>query len=114
MQGWGIAGSRSRRNHNPGNLHSGRFTALHGQVTVDEYGFAIFASDADGFEAFSLVLESQVANLALRQAIYKVAPPSDSNDYEQCVTWVSTLTGIQPYEPLTAKMFDPPRETSPA
>jgi hypothetical protein len=105
QEGWEIPSSRCRRNHNPGNIRSSRFATNHGQIGIDDEGFAVFASDAHGFIALSLLLEVSYVELTLRKALYKYAPPSDHNDTEAYIRSVSEMTGIDADEKLTPTMF---------
>jgi hypothetical protein len=90
-------GSRSYRNHNPGNLRRSPFAV----GIVDN--FAVFRTDFDGFAALmwdirqkargntqtSLTGESTIEDL-----VQVWAPTSDGNDPEAYITQLSTKTGI--------------------
>lgn len=93
-EGW-FQGSRSQRNHNPGNLKFARQAKTIGQ---DGAGFAIFANDQDGWTALIRQIEiaisgqSRIYNpeMTILQFFEKYAPSSDNNNpkkYAEDVAW---------------------------
>lgn len=90
-------GSRSYRNHNPGNLRSSPFQSS----SYDN--FAVFSSDFVGMFALywdifqksrgqtSTGLNGQST---LKDLIYVWAPPSDNNDTEAYIRRVEQLSGL--------------------
>lgn len=90
-------GSRSYRNHNPGNLRSSPFEA--GQLD----GFAYFKSDEIGRLAFRYDLIQKAkgnsssgltGTSTVRDLIFTWAPPTDSNDSEAYLQSIVTLSGL--------------------
>lgn len=57
MEGW-RPGSRSWRNHNPGNLKLGDYTRNFKYISVDAQNFLQFATDADGMSALCQFLQN--------------------------------------------------------
>ena len=105
MEGFFTPGTLAARNHNPGNLRSGV-----GQVGSSG-GFAVFASDADGWAA----LDHQISlhtDLTLEQffggggGYPGYAPSVDSNDPTQYAQNASQLTGIPLGVPISTVMGD--------
>jgi hypothetical protein len=101
-------GSRSYRNHNPGNLRTSPFS----YATVD--GFAAFRSDFVGFMALHWDLMQKArgntvtglnGQSTVRDLIYTWAPPSDNNDTESYLHAVIKKTGFQEITTLT-EIFD--------
>lgn len=93
----GFKGSRSYRNHNPGNLRSSPF------AHSTDGGYAVFANDFVGFNALQWdLLQKSRGNTVtglngkstLRELIYVWAPPSDSNDTEAYIRSVVRATGL--------------------
>jgi len=91
-------GSRSYRNHNPGNLRSSPFAV----ATVG--GFAVFRTDQVGLMALHWdLLQKAKGNTVtglsgkstIRELISKYAPPSDNNNTEAYIKEVCVLTGFQ-------------------
>ena len=91
-------GSRSYRNHNPGNLRHSPF-----QIGVIE-GYAIFKSDMDGFAALIWDLrQKSIGNTStgltpdatLRDLIEVWAPYTDLNDTDKYIADVVQMTGFK-------------------
>jgi len=119
QEGFDVAGSRSRRNSNPGDIDWGPFAQHHGATGLETipHGynetprFAVFPTPAAGFAAMKALLQipgvfgqlpgqprrllSGYAGATVREALYRWAPPSDGNDasaYEGDVcAWVHCL-----------------------
>jgi hypothetical protein len=92
-------GSRSFRNHNPGNLRSSPF-----QVGNDG-GFAVFRTDLEGWQAMIWDLQNKAlgktitglnGNSTLKDLIWKWAPPSDNNNSQAYLNAVCRMTGFLP------------------
>lgn len=90
-------GSRSYRNHNPGNLRASPFA----DKIVD--GFAVFRNDFVGFMALHWDLMQKArgqtvtgldGKSTLRQLIYVWAPPSDNNNTEAYLKNIVQKTGF--------------------
>ena len=72
-------GDRNWRNNNPGNIESGPFAQKMGAVGSDGR-FAIFPNEDMGRKAADALLKGQgYANLNIKDAINKWAPPSENN-----------------------------------
>lgn len=91
-------GSRSYRNHNPGNLRKSPFEI----GNVDN--FSIFKSDFVGFMALEWdIMQKALGNTvtdlgphsSLRDLIFVYAPPSDDNDSEAYLQTVANKTGLK-------------------
>lgn len=100
-------GSRSYRNHNPGNLRSSPF-----QAGTDD-NFAFFENDNIGWFAFfwDLFQKSRGntktglnGKSTLKQLIYVWAPPSDNNNTENYLAFVVKKSGLAP-ETTLAEIF---------
>lgn len=100
--GGGGSGTRGLRNHNPGNvkaLGGGRTWA--GQVGVDDQGFAVFGSRADGIAAARTNLKSYAARGidSVGEIINRWAPPGE-NDTGAYIAAVSRRLGVAPDQKL--------------
>lgn len=91
-------GSRSYRNHNPGNLRASPF------AHSIEDGFAVFRNDFVGFMAFHWDLMQKAhgntvtglnSKSTLRELIYTWAPPSDSNNSKAYLENVVKKSGLR-------------------
>lgn len=91
-------GSRSYRNHNPGNLRKSPF------ASGEQEGFAYFRNDFVGFMAFHWdLLQKAHGNTStglgpdstLRDLIFTWAPPTDGNDSEAYLKKVCARTGLE-------------------
>lgn len=100
-------GSRSWRNHNPGNLRASPFAA----ASTDN--FAVFRDDFTGYMAFHWdLIQKARGNTStglgptstLRALIFTWAPPSDNNNSEAYLQAVVARTGIKETETL-AEIF---------
>lgn len=98
----GIVGSRSYRNHNPGNLRSSPF-----QTCVDD-NFAVFHSDFVGFFALEYDLWMKASGKSstgltpestLTEFIGVYAPPSE-NDSNAYLDFILLKTGFNAFMPL--------------
>lgn len=103
-EGWNVpaintpqSGSRSYRNHNPGNLRKSPFAATY----VDN--FAVFANDFIGYMALHWDLMQKAhgntvtgltAQSTIRELIFVYAPPDDDNDSEAYLQAVLKETGF--------------------
>lgn len=92
-------GSRSYRNHNPGNLRGSPFAV----GSID--GYAIFKTDYDGFEALKWDIRqkargntstSLTGKSTLSDFVRVWAPSSDGNAPESYLKTLCTLTGFTP------------------
>lgn len=104
FEGWeppseknGFKGSRSYRNHNPGNLRASPFAFS----VVDN--FAVFKNDFVGYMAlhWDLMQKSKGntvtglnAQSSLRDLFFVYAPPSDNNHTEEYVAYVAKSMGV--------------------
>ena len=107
QEGWLVATSRARRNHNPGNIRAGYFANNHGAFGSDG-AFAIFRTDQDGFNAMSELLEGWYHGDTVQQALTRYAPPSENNT-PRYVADVCEWTGLTPTSLLTAYILAPPK-----
>lgn len=96
-------GSRSFRNHNPGNLRSSPFMARTGG------GFAYFNNETIGWIALAYDITQKAkgntvtklnGRSTLRQLIYAWAPPADNNDTEAYLHDICEWTGFKENETL--------------
>lgn len=101
-------GSRSYRNHNPGNLRASPF------ASKIEDNFAVFRNDMVGWQAFHWDLMQKArgntstglnGQSTIRDLIYKWAPPSDDNDTEAYIKAVVASSGL-PASTTLAQLFD--------
>src|SRR6185312_14519355 len=106
QEGWLVADSRCRRNHNPGNIRYGEFAQSHGAVGTDGV-FAIFPDDVAGFRAMSVLLNAAYRGLTVAQSIAKWAPPTENNT-AQYVDDIVEWTGMKPDTELTVDLLAPP------
>lgn len=92
-------GSRSYRNHNPGNLRGSPFAA----GSLD--GYAVFSSDYDGFEALEWDIRQKArgntstslnGESTLSDLVHVWAPASDNNAPESYLKQLCTKTGFSP------------------
>lgn len=106
IEGWATpfntktpGGSRSYRNHNPGNLRGSPFAV----GTSD--GYAVFKTDIDGFEALKWDIRqkargntgtSLTGKSTLSEFIRIWAPLTDGNNPENYLKLLCTLTGFTP------------------
>lgn len=90
-------GSRSYRNHNPGNLRKSPYACTHSD------GFAVFRSDFEGWCALEWdIMQKAHGNTVtgltgastLREFVFVWAPPSDNNDSEAYLAAVTKKTGM--------------------
>lgn len=90
------SGSRSYRNHNPGNLRRSPFAYL------IEDNFAVFESDELGIFAFIWDIYNKCTGntttglngeSSIRDLIFKWAPPTDNNNSQRYVEAVCRMTG---------------------
>lgn len=96
-EGW-FAGSRSQRNHNPGNL---KFANQSKAIGKDKDNFAIFTNDQDGQEA--LINQIQIAidgrskiynpEMTITQFFEKYAPSADNNNPNKYAEFVANSIG---------------------
>lgn len=86
QEGFGVPGTRSTKNHNPGDLEYGNFAKSHGAIGTDGR-FAIFPDDATGFAAMQELLRARYGGMTLQDALDKYAPPveNETNVYLQHV-----------------------------
>lgn len=83
-EGW-FAGSRSQRNHNPGNL---KYVKQAKAIGSDSAGFAIFANDQDGWDTLIHMIENAIngkskiyyPEMTILQFFEKYAPSADKNN----------------------------------
>lgn len=115
-EGFLVADSRSRRNHNPGNICWGKFAMLHGATSIEQVPngeiprFAYFPNDQVGFNAMSSLLEASYLGLTISATIYRWAPPTE-NDTEQYIKNVCSWTGLTPNTILTSNLLSAPLAT---
>jgi hypothetical protein len=85
MEGYGVTGSRARRNNNPGNIEYGQFAISHGSTRIETapfHGaarFAYFPTPEQGFAALKDLLLMHYGSLTVEDAINKYAPSSENN-----------------------------------
>lgn len=89
-------GSLAWRNNNPGNIRAGRFAEAHGAFPgKSNKGFAIFASEEEGFAAIiDLLKEPLYASKTVQEAIRTYAPAADNNDPVAYAAYVQNMTGV--------------------
>ncbi|HEY1268814.1 MAG TPA: hypothetical protein VGH16_16280 [Candidatus Binatia bacterium] len=103
---WG--GSRTWRNHNPGNLVPGDLATFEGAIGRDD-GFAIFPDDETGLEAmYGLVYEMRDEGRTVDRAIERWAPPGQNNTprYKAHVHSRTGLTGKERLIDLSDAQID--------
>lgn len=104
-QTYTVSGTRSTRNNNPGNIEYGKFARSQGAIGTDGR-FAVFPSREQGFRAMqSLVFGGNYANLSLKDAIARYAPPHENHSLRYAME-VAKKAGVS----LTTKMKDIPVE----
>jgi hypothetical protein len=100
-----VRGDRATRNNNPGNIEAGAYANSQGAIGTDGR-FAVFGSRLTGTRAQKgLIFGKNYANLTLRQAIAKYAPPSENNS-EAYAAAVAAAAGVS----LDTKMKDIPAD----
>ncbi len=88
-------GSRSWRNHNPGNIQKGSFADANGTIGGDSR-FAIFPDESTGREAIVTLLRgASYRDLTLANAINRYAPPHENNT-QGYVAFVADQTELDP------------------
>ena len=88
-----IGGSPAWRNNNPGNIRPSRFNK---EQIGEAWGFAVFDDEEAGLRAMrDLLGRPMYARLTLEQAIFKYAPPSDSNPSWDYAAFVSKRSGVE-------------------
>jgi hypothetical protein len=100
-EGW-FPGSRSRRNHNPGNF---KFVSQYKAIGKDAQGFAIFPDDETGWQHLLKVIHNACSGksvmypptMSLYQYFEKYAPSSDKNDPRRYAEVVAEACGVSPY-----------------
>ncbi|HLH36015.1 MAG TPA: hypothetical protein VKX41_15185 [Alloacidobacterium sp.] len=95
QEGWSVIGARCRRNNNPGNIRFGSFAYRLGAREQDDAGFAIFPSEAQGWQALRELLEANYKGLTIAQAIGRYAP-SGENNTQAYIAHVCAWTGLSP------------------
>jgi hypothetical protein len=100
-----VRGDRATRNNNPGNIEAGAYANSQGAIGTDGR-FAVFGSRLTGTRAQKgLIFGKNYANLTLRQAIAKYAPPSENNSAAYAAA-VAAAAGVS----LDTKMKDIPAD----
>jgi hypothetical protein len=110
MEGFGVAGSRSTRNNNPGDLDfepwmAKQFGAVLETIPTDineTPRFARFPSADRGWAALRTLLTNDYLGMTIAAAFNKYAPP-DENDTNLYTDFVCKQTGLQPEDVLTAE-----------
>ncbi len=90
-----IDGSRSWRNHNPGNIITGTFANTHGAIG-NNHGFAVFPREATGHTASMALLKTRsYRNLTVDAAIYQRSPPpeNDTPRLQEAIRKIGGFTG---------------------
>lgn len=103
-EGW-FPGSRSRRNHNPGNF---KFVGQYKAIGKDAQNFAIFPDDETGWSHLLKVVHNACSGKSLsykpEMTIYeyfaKYAPASDDNDSKRYAEVVAEACGVFPYSQI--------------
>ncbi len=85
-------GSRSWRNHNPGNLKYGTFASTNGAVAKDDGNFAIFPDYDTGFAAFKTKVTVDYKGKTITEFLNIWAPPSE-NDTPAYIKYVVQQIG---------------------
>jgi hypothetical protein len=101
-------GTRTWRNHNPGNLAKGDLSNFEGAIGSDDK-FAIFPDDDTGLNAmYGLVYELRDAGKTVDQAIETWAPPNENNTpkYEADVHRWTGFSGTEKLSQLTDRQID--------
>ena len=101
QEGFGPAGTRATRNHNPGNIRWGTFARLHGATANDGAGYAVFRDDAAGWAALTALLSNPpYASLNVTQALNKYAPAADLNQPSTYIADVCLWCDCAPTTPI--------------
>lgn len=103
-EGWLVAGSRCRRNNNPGNIEYGKFSIAHGATTGDPR-FAVFPTADAGFSCLKALLLTGYLGLTVAQAIAKWAPDTENNTADY-VANVCAWTGLSAIDVLTTTIIN--------
>lgn len=101
-------GNSSWRYNNPGKLLYGNFAKLNGAIGRDG-PLAIFSTYDDGYEALSAyIFESDFGfkNATIKDAIEKLAPPSDGYDTKSYLKYVLSETGLKETKKLDTMDID--------
>jgi len=106
-------GDRAMRNNNPGNIRSSGYARSAGAIgddggpTATNGRFAVFPDRVTGVRAQAGLIfgTARYANLTLREAIARYAPPNENNTARYAAT-VSAISGV----PLDTKMKDVPAD----
>lgn len=100
-EGW-YPGTRSRRNHNPGNF---KFCGQYKAIGQDSKGFAIFPDDETGWNYLLQTIHNACSgksliypsSLTLYEYFVKYAPSFDSNDPKHYAEVVAEYIGCSPF-----------------
>lgn len=104
VKGWVVyenearkGGSLAWRNNNPGNIRAGSFADAHGAYAGKASGgFAVFASQQQGFDAIVALLKTATySNKTIAKAISTYAPSADSNDPVAYAANIEKWTGMK-------------------
>ena len=94
-------------NNNPGAIRS-----WPGMPTSN--GFAVFPNYQTGFNALTTDVQTNIdAGLTLSQFINKYAPAADSNTPSSYIAFVSSQTGLDPNQPMSAAVSTPTAAVDP-
>jgi len=123
-EGFGIPGGRATRNNNPGDINYGSFSIAHGADRIEnpplnraQPRFAHFPTAEVGFAAMKALFQvpgkfvyipatetepasrhlvAGYAGATVREALYRYAPPADSNDTSSYEANVCKWVGCKP------------------
>jgi hypothetical protein len=102
------SGTRAWRNNNPGNLRNFAFSIRHGSLG-DAGGFAVFPSEAAGWEALlSLLRGATYQAMTVREAIENYAPPNENDTaaYSTFVVGKLSLAAVTRMSELTSAQIE--------
>ena len=91
-------GTRTWRNHNPGNVRPGEISKKHGAIGVTTTGghgkFAVFPDIETGRRAMVDALKTNFPKRTIRLLVKKYAPKEDGNNEEKYTAFLQKQTGI--------------------
>lgn len=91
-------GTRTWRNHNPGNVRPGEVSKKHGAIGVTTTGghgkFAVFSDIETGRRAMRDNLKTYYGKRNIPMLVKKYAPPEDGNNVEKYTAFIKKQTAI--------------------
>ncbi|OGO94859.1 MAG: hypothetical protein A3F10_05480 [Coxiella sp. RIFCSPHIGHO2_12_FULL_42_15] len=100
-------GTWTWRNHNPGNVWSGRISKKHNQIG-ETHHFAIFPDDKSGHASLLDTLITTYGNASIHEMIYSYAPPKENptKKYEALLRKNTGIYDDTPIKKFTKNQFE--------